>query len=270
MRPHPLSVMALACLLFGCATKPPALPAPPTDVLSAYQQLKSSLDPDCPGASIQKLEDFQKQNAKYDLAATVSADVAQLKAAVKDRFSTARDAVRQGQAERAEKIMKDLAQHFPDTDEGRMAQRFLRFDFHLVKANRLMMDRRVDEAEQAVRQVLKADLTAEEREQAERMLDGISHTQLALAMSNAARVQNVCRMLQVLLKVHHAEQGKYPPTLSLADLKLGDSSSQAQVREALSAIEDYKAAGAQFSFVAVGKDGKTRFRVTDAEVKKVD
>jgi len=164
--------------------------------------------------------------------------------------------------------MGDLAAHFPDTAQGRMASRFLKFDLYMFKATRLMMASQLDEAEKAVRDALTGQLTEEQVEQAQHALDAISNARLSRQMADSARALNACRSLRLLLSQHYVEHGRYPPNLSLSSLDFADPPVRDQIEAALSAIEDYKVSDAGFSFVAVGKGGTPRIRVTQDEISE--
>ena len=259
-------VMVCIATFPGCSRKEPT----PVEVLTSYQELRSQLDEDALGESIQKLTAFRDAYAKYQISTTVTGDISRLREQVKGRLHTARELAREGKLERAEKIIKDLANHFADMDEGQMARQFMQFDFFMLKANRLMQERRLDEAEQTIKGLLKKELTTEQVFLAERVLDGISQAKLSQAMSTVAQLQNAARNLQVVLHMHFAEQGKYPPTLSMENLGSIEPSVQNRIRESLAAIEDYRVSDTGFSLLAVGKDGKSRFRVTQDAIRKVE
>ncbi len=261
-----LPITMCILVLSGCT----GTQATPEEVVQSYARLKAELDEDTPGASTEKLETFRKQNARYQIAKTISEDIARLRSKAKGQFHRARDLARDGKFDQAEKILHDLSRHFSDAEEGKMAKQFMQFDLYALRATRLMMDRRLHEAEQTVREALRKDLTQEQIFQLERMLDGISNAKLSQAMSSFAQLQSIARNLHVLLEMHHAENGRYPASLSLDDLRLGDPSIQNRIREALLAIEDYQVSDNRYSFVAVGKDGKTRLRVTPGEIQKLE
>jgi len=246
-------------LLIGCALIISACAAErdtPAIVTNEYEQLKRELDQDTIGESIRRLDAFRKANAQYRIARTVAEDITRLREQANGRFHVARELARGPNLPRAEKILNDLATSFPDTDDGRMAREFMQFDFHMFKANLLMNDRRFAEADQTVRQLLGTKLDAARASQVEHVLDAI-HTAVI------AGLENGCRLLRVSLEAARAEQGQYPRTLSLDNLPLRDPGLESEITASLSSIESYQPTRDGFSFVAVGKDGKTRRRVTE-------
>lgn len=259
-----LIVVGCGLAVSGCmATK-----ATPKEVTEQYAQLKSGLDEDALGASIEKLEAFRREHAAYDIATSVAKDIAALRAGEEGRFHKARELAREGEFTRAEKIMRDLVRCYGDTDEGRMAREFMQFEFFMFKANRLMMDRTLDEAETTLKELVTRKLTPEQTQQAERLLDAISNVRSSMAMANAAQMKNACRMLQVLLHRHQVENDSYPEELSLDDLGFAPRSAQDRIKKSLSAIEDYEVTDEGFRFVAVGKSGRSRLRITESEIKE--
>jgi hypothetical protein len=56
-------------------------------------------------------------------------------ATARGRFLEARDVARGGDLARAERMLTDLARTVPDTEEGRLAAHYLRFEFPLFKAS---------------------------------------------------------------------------------------------------------------------------------------
>jgi len=253
-------------LAMGCATRKPT----PPEVLQSYETLRSELDEDAPGGSIAKLEAFRDRHAHYDISTAAARDISALRARTTGSFAKARELARQDEFPRAEKILKDLAENLPDTEDGRLARQYLKFEFRFFKAQRLLMQGRAEEAERAIRAPLAGDLTAQQVEQRERLLDAISNVKRAKAMAGAARAENACRMLQMLLNQYHAENGKFPPSLSLQDGDFPDASVRDRIREGLSAIEDYRPSEKGFSFVGIGRDGQSRIRTTESRVERQD
>ncbi len=251
-------------LLIGCALLVSACAADrdtPAAVTKEYERLKGELDQDTIGESIQRLEAFRKANEQYRIAATVAEDVTRLSEQARGRFHMARELARGPELSRAEKILNDLATSLPDTDDGRMAREFMQFDFHMLKASLLMNEGRLAEADQTVRQLLGTKLDAARASQVERVLDAI-HT------SAVAALENGCRLLRVSLEAARAEQGQYPSALSLDNLPLRNPGLESEIAASLSSIESYQPTRDGFSFIAVGKDGKTRRRVTERGIER--
>jgi hypothetical protein len=264
MKPYAILILCLfLATIFACGGRE----VTPPDVEEAYFKLRSELDADSLGESIKLLEDFLEAHADYQIVAVIKQDISQLRDQVEGRFHVARELARGGELERAEKILLDLIEYFPDTDDGEMGERHLQFDFYMFKATQLMMDGDLDNAEQAVREVMTNDLTVQQTEHAENLLDGLSKARHSKAMSQVHSRRAACQRLHVNMAVYYVEYDGYPENLSIDSLDFMDSTSQRFIRKNLSAIEDYEVSKRNFSLVAVGKDGKTRFRVTQDGVE---
>lgn len=257
-----LSLILAALIILSCGKK-----QTPEHVLKSYEKLKSELGQDAIGESIKKLEDFGKMNRSYKIADVVSEEIKKLREKIDGRFHFAKELARSGEFEQAEKILKDLAQYFPDTEDGKLAKKDLQFDFYMFKAQTLTMKRQLDEAEQIIKELLEKDISSDQKEIAERLLDSISISKQATEQSRLANMKSFCANLRILLEMYYNENGSYPAHLSLDSLKLGDQSTTERAREYLSAIESYTTSNNHFSFIAVSKDGKTRLRVTQDGIK---
>ena len=137
-----------------------------------------------------------------------------------------------------------------------MAKQFMAFDVHMIKANRLINDKRFAEAEKTLRDLSTAELSPAQARQVEQALDTFHD-------SSIASLENACRQLLVALQAFHAQDGQYPAALSLNNLPNLDPTFESQMKESISSIEGYRATRDTFSFVAVGKDGTSRQRVTE-------
>jgi predicted Zn-dependent protease len=239
----------------------------PPEVEEIYKHLKSELDEDCIGESINRLEGFQKVNENYSISITVKEDVDQLRDQLEGRYHVARELAREGELERAEKILKDLIMYFPDTDDGEKAERYMQFDFDMFKATQLMMDNRYEEAEQTIREVMTRELTLQQAENAERLLDGLTNAKRGHAISRIQSMKAACHRLYLLLTRYRVENDNYPEHLNLHSLDFVDSASERALQKSLSAIEDYQASKKGFSLTAVGKDSRTRIRITQDGVE---
>jgi hypothetical protein len=227
----------------------------PADVMAQYAQLKAGLDPGAIGQSIQRLEAFETAHARYRIAAPVRGDIAQLRKQASERFHLARELARGADLARAEKILNDLATTLPDTDPGRMAKAFMQFDFPMLKAGLLMTERRFTEVDETMRRLLTTDLTAVQTSQVERVLDAVHAAVLA-------SLDSACHRLRVALR------GGVRPGWPLSKRALAGApargGSRGPGRDRGIPLVDRELSGrGRFSFVAVGKDGKTRRRVTE-------
>jgi hypothetical protein len=246
------SLIAGCLLLVACGSQQDTA----ADVATQYAQLKATLDPDTVGQSIHTLETFKRGHAHERIVAQIDQDIGMLREQARDRFHLARELIRGNDTARAEKILHDLSTRLPDTEVGRMAKEFMAFDFYMIKANRLMNDRRLAEAEKTLRGLSAAKLSPAQAGQVERVLDTIHDASIA-------SLENVCRQLLVALQAFHAQDGQYPAALSLNNLPNLDPTFESQIKESISSIEGYRATRDTFSFVAVGKDGTSRQRVTE-------
>ncbi|MBI4529201.1 MAG: hypothetical protein HY695_35835 [Deltaproteobacteria bacterium] len=234
------------------------------------EQLRSNLDEDASGEAIAKLEKFRDRYSRFHVSTIVSQEIAKLRAQVKGRFHVARELAREGELERAEKIIRDLAHHFAATDDGRWAKEFLGFDFYLWKANHLIRDQRFDEAEESLNELFKKYPAPARISEAERMLDAITQAQAGRARTVQAQARSASVQLQVLLRSYYRKHRRYPGALALDQLDLDQPIVQSKIKGNLSAISDYQFSDGGFSLITVAKDGKTRFRVTQGEITAVD
>ncbi len=250
------SLIAGCLLLVACGSQQDTA----AEVATQYAQLKATLDPDTVGHSIQTLEAFKRGHAHDRIVAQIDQDIGRLREQARNRFDLARELIRGNDTARAEKILHDLSTRLPDTEAGRMATQFMAFDVHMIKAKQLMNDRRFAEAEKTLRDLSTAQLSPAQAGQVERVLDTIRDT---THDASIASLENACRQLLVALQAFRAQDGQYPAALSLNNLPNLDPTFESQIKESISAIEGYRATRDTFSFVAVGKDGTSRQRVTE-------
>jgi hypothetical protein len=236
--------------------------------MAAYAGLKASIDADAPGPAWRQLRRFGEQNKAYKVSTLALQDVSRIEAQAKERYLRARELARQGEYERAEKMLLDLVECFRLTPGGGPAAEFLRFEYPVLKANQLILHKQVDAAEQVLKEVQKHELSEEEMAIVERMLDGVSVASGALAQSRMAMLMSECRGIQVFLRSYFAEHDRYPETLTLQFLASDQGAGLRNLPRMVSAIEDYASSGAGFSFVAVGADGRSRVVVNQFEIKE--
>ena len=146
----------------------------------------------------------------------------------------------------------------------------MRFEFFVFKANRLMMNGRLADAERTLRGLLTSDLSIVEKEQVERMLDAVSNATVARSRAEAARMRNACRTLQLLLRQYDVEHNGYPAGFSLENMDFARGDIRGRLTNSLSAIEDYEMTDDGFSLIAVGRDGRIRMRVTQDGIDEED
>ena len=246
------SLIAGCLLLVACGSQPDTA----AEVATQYAQLKATLDPDTVGQSIRTLETFKRGHAHDRIVAQIDQDIGKLQEQARNRFHLARELIRGNDSARAEKILHDLSTGLPDTEAGRMAKEFMAFELPMIKANRLKNDRRFSEAEKTLKDLPTARLNPAQADQLERVRD-------AMHEANIASLENGCRQLVVALQAFHAQDGQYPAVLSLTNLPNLDPTFESQIKESISSIEGYRATRDTFSFVAVGKDGTSRQRVSE-------
>lgn len=256
----------MVCLLgAGCA----GLQETPVEVLEEYDHLASSLDPDRLGESIQRLRTFREQQSRYFISRKADELIAGLLDKVEGRYRLARDLARDNELERAETILRDLAQHLPDTRDGRDAAGYLRFEFPFFKAQWLMREKQADEAEVVARELAGGDLTDIQSQQVQLLLDNVSTMNHSLQKAEEARTMSAGRQLQIHLQRGFARTKRYPAELILDRVDLGRPERNESLRGDLSAIEDYRSSERGFSLMVVSPSGRYRFLVTESGVEPV-
>lgn len=259
-----LVVVLLLSVVISCAKE--KAPTPPT-VAARYYALLDSLEDDPPEASVARLETFRREYDGYQIADTVRAELDRYRAAATGRYHEARELARQGDFDRAERILEDLAEYLADTPDGESAKRYLEFEFYFGKAKWLLARQRHRECEVVARALLKRDLTAFQADQVEAILDNVGYVDAAFSMSELSVAQNACRQLSVMLVQQYVEEGRYPSSLSLSDVKSWGPHSSDSILRGLSAIEAYKVSEHSFSFVGVSTEGRHRIHVVDGQIR---
>jgi hypothetical protein len=246
---------------------PDTLLASPPEVDAEFFALLESLDPDHPGACVNKLRAFLDLYYVYDIADTVLVEIERHRAAAAGRFHEARELARQGHFDRAQRILEDLAHHLPDTPDGEGAREYLAFDFDMGKAKWLMVRQRFVECESVARSLLERDLTAKQMAQVEEILDSVSYVAAAQKQAERSSAEAACQQLRAVLANIFVEYGGYPSKFTLKDLEKFDHLGSRDIQHALSAIEDYRATRDSYSFVAVSARGNHRIHVVDGEIQ---
>ena len=247
--------------LLGCSEKSPT----PQDVSTRFHALLDTLDTDAPGASLQTLEAFLKENQHYTIADSVQDQIVIRRGEMHGRYHEARELARDGEFDRAERMLQDLSLA-QDTEDGTSAQQHLEFEFYMEKAKWLLVRQRFDESEAVARMLLTRDLTRFQRDQVEQVLDFVSNVDGAVAMGEKSKAQAACRQLIVLLASRFADEGRYPESLSLSDLERIDPYSSRTITSALASIEDYRTWEDKYSLVAVSKQGE-RFKIVNGTIE---
>jgi len=259
-----LTILACAVtLLCGCEKEKAATPR---DVSANFHALLDSLDAESPGQSAELLEAFAREHASYQIADSARLEMKRLEVASEGRYHEARELARDGQFDRAEHMLRDLALS-TDTEDGVSAARHLEFEFYFEKAKWLLIRQRFEESEAVARELLTHDLNRFQRDQVEQILDHAAHIDAAVEMTEHSQADGACRQLVVFLANLYVNEGQYPNTLSLSELERLDPYSSRSIVEALESIEDYQATRDNYSLVAVSKRGE-RFRIVDGKIER--
>lgn len=253
----------LPAMLSACSNEKAATPR---DVSVRYHSLLDTLATDSPGASLRTLESFLSENKKFDIADSVEYQIVVRRAEMQERYHEAREIARDGQFERAEAILQDLALS-PDTDGGASAKQHLEFEFYLEKAKWLLIRQRFEESEAVARMLLTRDLNRFQRDQVEQVLDFVSNVDGAMAMGQQAQAQAACRQLIVFMANLFVNEGRYPESFSLGDLERWDPYASRTITKELESIEDYRTWEDKYSLVAVSKQGQ-RFKIVNGNIEE--
>ena len=233
----------------------------PPEVARAYAELLGSLDPARPGASVARLQDFARRNRAYSIAATVDKDLGPWKGQLEPAYRRARDLARDGRFDEAQAILVDLAQ-LPDEPAGRMAQAFLSFEFHQLKASQLLLKGDTTGARAAAAELRNLPLDETKRSEAERLLDSVGMVDSAIRMTRTTALQSAARAIHVALISSFMEEGRYPDAFNLDSPVLANLRNTGLLRT-VSGISDYVAKGDEFSLIVTGQNGE-RMRITNA------
>jgi hypothetical protein len=258
---HTLATV-VALSIFGCDRE--TQPTPP-ELQARFEALRDSLGTDTPGASTARLTGFLNEAQRYQIADSVRAEIKAHLAAVDGRYHTARELARDGKFDEAEVILADLAL-LPDTDGGKSARQHLEVDFYMEKARWLLVRQRFDEVKVVASDLLKRDLNRFQRDEVERLLDYTGHGNAAMDMVSRQKARDACKQLIIFVANIYINDGYYPSSLSIADLKERDPYSSQFIVSAISSIENYSATQDHYTLTAVGKSGE-RFLVIDGNIQ---
>jgi autotransporter translocation and assembly factor TamB len=237
----------------------------PPEVAQAYRALEASLDERVPGSSFARLRDFARQNGRYAVSAEAASALEAWRAKMDTAYRNSRDLAREGRYGEAEAILNDLAS-VTDEAAGREARAFLAYEFHKLKASRLLVGGDVEGAEAAARELRERPLTEAQRSETERLLDATALVDAGVRMTRATAFRSAARAVQSLLHSTFAEEGRFPATLALDSPAL-DSLRGTGLLSGVAAIEGYTATQDTFSFVLVGRDPTERLRVTQSGIE---
>jgi hypothetical protein len=238
----------------------------PPHVDRAYRELVASLDEKAPGASFARLRDFARRNERYSISAEADTALDAWRGKLEAAYRRGRDLVREDRFDEAEAVLEDLAP-LEDERAGRLARDFLAYDFHEVKASRLLAKGDVAAAQAAARELRAKPLTEAQMAEAERLLDSASIVDAGAQMTRTTAFQSAARSIHVLLHSTYAEEGQFPAALTLDSPALASLRGTGLLR-GVAAIEGYTATADGFSFVLVGRDPRQRIRVTQNGIEE--
>lgn len=253
---------ALSCLALGCEREKE--PTPPA-IADRYHALVDTLSMENPGSSTDALRSFLVESRRYTVADSVQLQLQRFNAASEGRYRTARELAREGDFDRAEAMLQDLAL-LPDNEDGKSARQHLEFEFYMEKARWLLVHQRFDEAGDVARTLQARHLSGFQRDEADKILDYTGLANDAMQMSARQSTRAACKQIIVLFASFYVDDGQYPGTFSIADLERFDPYSAKSIARSITAIEDYRASQDHYSMVAVGKDG-SRYHIEDGELK---
>lgn len=258
-----LMVVLVLSVLTGCAAD--KAPTPPM-VSARFHALLDSLDAAPPGAAAARLESFSREHPDYDIADTVQAEIVRFRMSAKGRHHDARELARQGEFDQAEFILVDLAEYLSDTPDGELAKRDLKFDFYFAKAQWYLVRQQHEECKAVATKLLDFDLNAYQASQVEMLLDNAGTIDAAFSQVEHANAKTSCRHLSVMLMQQYAEEGTYPSSLSVQDIKNWSPHDSEYILRGLSSIEDYEVSEHSYSFTGVSAKGHHRIRVVDGRM----
>jgi len=198
-----LILLLFLVLLFpsGCGKKENT---PPME--EEYFALLSELDPDTLGAGIQKLSEFAKKYEEYKISEQAIYKIKTLKSKIRENYLRARDITRAREFDKGEKILTDIATHFPDSLEGEQARAFLNFEFPMNKAQSLLIQSKMSEAEEVLRDLRKESLTPDQTEIVEKMLDGMARNIEGRKRQYDAKARSVGRNAKLAQEVYYNDR----------------------------------------------------------------
>jgi len=257
-------VLPIAFCICGCSKKDT-----PAHVMDKYQELKAGLDDDRLGESIAALEEFGESYKRYDVSDLARQEIERLQALVPGRFVQAQGLARDGEFERAHEMLKDLAQNFAGTDDGKQAADYLKYGFAALWSKSLLADGKPEQAEKLLQDLDRGNMDADQQKAYDSLLDSISLARNSRDMQDKQVALAGCRALRQTLRLYYSMNKELPASVSLDDPEL-KLMTHPQIRDGLSAIENYERTDTGFVLTAVSKDGGTRFRVTENGEEEIE
>ena len=251
---------AVACALGACERE--LQPTPPA-LAGRFHAIVDSLDADQPGASAVTLTEFLAEARPYQIADSVRLQIRHFELLSYGSYHVARTLARDGEFDRAEAMLKDLAKL--DTEDGKSARQHLEFEFYMEKARWLLVRQRFDEAAAVARELLGHDLNRFQRDEAEKVLDYTGNVGAAMDMAKGTEERSACKQLGVFIETMFVDNGYYPKSFSLADLQQMDPYNAQAMARVFSSFENYQTSGDHYSMVAVAKSGN-RYNIIDGRI----
>jgi hypothetical protein len=190
----------------------------------------------------------------------VDKDLGPWKGQLEPAYRHARDLSREGRFDEAQAILVDLAQ-LPDEPAGRMAQSFLSFEFHQLKASQLLLKGDTTGARAAATELRNLPLDETKRPEAERLLDSVGMVDSAVRMTRTTALRSAARSIHEALISSFMEEGRYPEAFDLDSPVLASLRNTGLLRT-VSGITDYVVKGEEFSLIVTGQNGE-RMRITN-------
>ena len=166
-----------------------------------------------------RLKHFAERHTQSAIASSLDRDMALWRERLQPAYLAARDLARDGQFDKAERMLADLAL-VPDEPAGNQSAEFLAFEFHRLKASRLLVTGDAAGAEQAARDMLAQPLGDDQLTAAQQLLDTTALANLGATMMRTTALESSARTLQVFLHSQYADNGQFPERLSLDDPEL--------------------------------------------------
>ena len=104
-----LVAMVLSAAVIGCSRSQPT----PPEVEAELRALLETVDQETPGASLARLTEFRKEYSRYDIVTEIDGEIDRLRSVADGRYHEARELAREGDFDRAEGMLEDLATHLP-------------------------------------------------------------------------------------------------------------------------------------------------------------
>jgi len=247
------------------AAVPVVVQAAPDSVVARLQILVASLDPERPGASAAQLRGFLETHSGYTTDAIVGDNLKLLGEAAEARYQQAREFARRGDFDVAEAILVDLATHLPDSPGGRMASDHLAFDFHLNRAHHHLYRQRFDEAAEIVTELRGRDLTVEQSQMVEQILDNVGHVNAAKSLIERQQGEAEVRQIMLAVVTEMVTENEFPADLTLPGLRRSQWFSGSL--DTIARIEGYRTRGDTYSFTAITRSGH-RIEVVDGQLRR--